>query len=83
MQKFDNNLKNIVIACDIGGTNIRVGFVESSTIISRTTLPTLPENGIENTAERLSEVALKNPLMNSSNIVGMLFLRRSNQPVAV
>ena len=71
MQKFDNNLKNIVIAFDIGGTNMRVGFVESSTIISRTSISTLPKNGIENAAERLSEVALKNPLMSSSNIVGI------------
>ena len=50
---------------------MRVGFVESSTIISRTSIPTIPENGIENAAERLSEMALKNPLMSSSNIVGI------------
>ena len=71
MQKFDNNSKNIVVAFDIGGTNIRVGFVDSSTIISRTSIPTLPMNGIADAAARLSEVALNNPLMSSSNIVGI------------
>ena len=50
-------MNKFVISVDIGGTNIRTGLVDiegSGSNIS--SISTLPEKGIENAAERLSEL---------------------------
>ena len=50
-------MNKFVISVDIGGTNIRTAIVDTEGSVSNhSSIPTLPEKGIENAAERLSEL---------------------------
>ena len=56
---YDSKSKHAIVS-DIGGTQIRTAVVnETGTVITRNVIKTLPENGINDAAHRLTESAKK------------------------
>ena len=68
-------MNKFVISVDIGGTNIRTAIVDTEGSVSNhSTISTLPEKGIENAAERLSELiqeTITNVIPKSEKITNM------------